>query len=117
MGSGAVGMKEIDYVFKDIEKAFKDTERALKQVDSDMTEVFKRMDKIFEDMDRVTGNVARKTEVSPWKQWFAWRPVVLLNGERVWLKKVFRRCINTYVDMDNWKRYEYGSLFDVIKGD
>lgn len=58
--------------------------------------------------------VARKVEVSPWEQWFAWRPVKV-NGERVWLKYIFRRCINTYVDMDNWRKYEYGTLFDVLK--
>ena len=52
--------------------------------------------------------------MSPWQQWFAWRPVVI-RGERIWLKTVYRRCINTYVDQDNWTRYEYGTLFDVIK--
>jgi len=60
--------------------------------------------------------VARKIEVSPWKPWFAWRPVKI-HGKRVWLEHIYRRCINTYVDMDDWKRYEYGTLFDVIKGD
>ena len=61
-------------------------------------------------------SVARKIEVMPWKPWFAWRPVTI-HGERVWFETVYRRCINTYVDMDNWKRYEYGTILDVIKGD
>jgi len=61
--------------------------------------------------------VARKIEVSPWKTWFAWRPVKTVSGQKVWLERISRRCINTYVDMDNWKRYEYGTLFDVIKGE
>jgi hypothetical protein len=61
-----------------------------------------------------TTYVPRKQTASPWKPWFAWRPVKI-NGEYVWMTKVFRRCINTYVDMDNWERYEYGTLFDVLK--
>jgi hypothetical protein len=59
--------------------------------------------------------IARKTEVMPWHIWFAWRPVKTVTGERVWLKKVYRRCINTYVDHDDWTRYEYGNIFDVLK--
>ena len=62
-----------------------------------------------------TTYVPRKTEVSPWQSWFAWRPVTI-HGNMYWLKTVYRRCINTYVDMDDWKRYEYGTMFDVIKG-
>lgn len=109
-------MKEFDQVFKDMDKAFKDADRAFKKVDSDMDQVFKRMDKIFKDMDDVLskGNVARKTEVGPWKPWFAWRPVQV-NGKRIWMKKIYRRSINTYVDHDDWTRYEYGNIFDVIK--
>lgn len=60
--------------------------------------------------------VPRKQEVAPWKAWFAWRPVKL-HGKRVWLKKIYRRCINTYVDHDDWRCYEYGTAFDVIRGD
>ena len=60
--------------------------------------------------------VARKIEVSPWRPWFAWRPVKI-RGKRTWFKSVCRRCINTYVDNDNWKRYEYGDLFDVIRNE
>lgn len=60
--------------------------------------------------------VPRKIELGTWQEWFAWRPVKV-KGKRVWLKKVFRRCINTYVDHDDWTRYEYGTAFDVIKGD
>jgi hypothetical protein len=60
------------------------------------------------------GNIARKIEVMPWRSWFAWYPIKTVAGERVWLKKIFRRCINTYVDHDDWTRYEYGNIFDVI---
>jgi hypothetical protein len=68
------------------------------------------MDKIVNDMN----NVARKLEVGPWKPWFAWYPVTI-KGNKVWMKKVYRRTVNTYVDMDNWNRYEYGDIFDIIK--
>ena len=61
------------------------------------------------------GPVARKIEISPWQPWFAWRPVKIRGG-KVWLRKIYRRSINTYVDMDNWTQYEYGTIFDVIKG-
>jgi len=63
-----------------------------------------------------TGYIARKIERGPWKPWFAWRPVKV-NGQTIWLERIYRRSINTYVDMDDWTRYEYGTLFDVIKGD
>jgi hypothetical protein len=63
-----------------------------------------------------TTYVPRKQTVSPWKPWFAWRPVKI-HGKRIWLKTVYRRCINTYVDMEDWERFEYGTIFDVIKGD
>lgn len=102
--------RELDQVFKDMDKVFKDTERVFKQVDSDMNKIFKDMDTIFKNIN----NVARKIEAGPWKPWFAWRPVTI-KGNRIWLKKVYRRKINTYVDHDNWARYEYGDMFDILK--
>ena len=60
------------------------------------------------------GNVYKKTETTPWKLWFAWYPI-RVNDEIVWLKKVYRRCLNTYVDYDDWTIYEYGNIFDVLK--
>ena len=61
------------------------------------------------------GPVARKIEVCPWEKWFAWHPVKV-NSKRTWLKTIYRRKINTYVDYDNWAKYEYGTIFDVLKG-
>jgi hypothetical protein len=92
----------------------KGNDNLFKQIDS----VFEEADKIFKEVDDMVKHsfVARKIEAGPWKPWFAWHPVTI-HGKRVWMEKVFRRCINTYVDYDNWKRYEYGTLFDVIKGD
>jgi hypothetical protein len=57
---------------------------------------------------------ARKVEVQPWHQWFAWRPVKILN-KRVWLKQIYRRQIITYVDTYDWIRYEYATIFDILK--
>lgn len=51
----------------------------------------------------------------PWQRWFAWRPVTTVSGERVWLKKIYRRQIVCYADMDDWFHYEYGNIFDIIK--
>lgn len=59
----------------------------------------------------------RKIEVMPWTIWFAWRPVTTINKERVWMKKIYRRQIVCYVDMDDWAHYEYGNLFDIIKNE
>ena len=59
------------------------------------------------------GFIPRKHIIGPWKKWFAWCPVKV-HGKRVWLTTVYRRNINTYVDMDNWNRYEYGTIFDVL---
>lgn len=57
--------------------------------------------------------VPRKHTIGPWEKWFAWYPVKV-NGNYTWFKTIYRRCINTYVDMDDWSRYEYGTIFDVI---
>lgn len=110
-------MKEFDRVFKDMDKMFKDTERIFKQVDSDMDRVFNDMDRIMKQATeamKTAGEVARKQEIGPWEEWFAWHPVKV-NKKKVWLKKVYRRCINTYIDHDDWKRYQYGTIFDAIK--
>lgn len=55
----------------------------------------------------------RKQTKSPWEKWFAWYPVKVGNS-RVWLKVVYRRQLNTYVDYDDWAYYEYGNIFDVL---
>ena len=57
--------------------------------------------------------VYRKIEIMPWEKWFAWHPVKV-NGNYTWFKTVYRRCVNTYVDMYDWTRYEYGTIFDII---
>ena len=58
-------------------------------------------------------NVYRKVVYLSWEKWFAWYPVKI-HGKRVWLKTVYRRSIMSYVDMDDWERYEYGTLFDIL---
>ena len=32
-----------------------------------------------------------EAEYTPWIKWFAWKPVILLSGNRVWLQKVYKR--------------------------
>ena len=91
----------------DYDKVFKQMDEVFKEVDN----VFKKVDKIMEEVEV---QVVRKQEVGPWQEWFAWHPVKV-HGKRKWMKKVFRRRINTYVDMDDWTRYEYGTVFDAIK--
>ena len=49
-----------------------------------------------------------------WTRWFAWRPVKV-HGRRRWLTMVYRREIPfTYATMDDWRQYEYGTIFDVL---
>jgi len=51
----------------------------------------------------------------PWRKWFAWRPVTV-KGKRCWMQFVYRKPIpKDYVTYDDWTRYEYGDLFDVLK--
>lgn len=90
--------------------------KELDAVFDQMNQVFKEVDKTFKTMEQVMDQafVARKQEVGPWKPWFAWRPVKV-KDKQVWMKKIYRRKLNTYVDHDNWARYEYGTIFDVIK--
>lgn len=58
--------------------------------------------------------VYRKVITFPWEKWFAWYPIKV-NNKIVWLKTIYRRSIFSYVDMDDWQRYEYGTLFDILK--
>lgn len=54
--------------------------------------------------------------IHQWNSWFAWRPVTTLSGKRIWLKSIYRRAnYKTYVTMDDWQRWEYGDVFDVLR--
>ena len=35
-------------------------------------------------------------QYTDWKKWFAWKPVKLLSGKRVWLQKIYKRERRTY---------------------
>ena len=63
------------------------------------------------------GNVWRKVEVEPWRPWFAWHPITTKAGKRVWLEKVYRRCIWHYGDNVGAQHttYEYANIFDILK--
>lgn len=56
----------------------------------------------------------RKIEVKPWKPWFAWYPVKI-EGKRCWLKRIYRRRVVCYADMEEWTRIEYGNAFTLLK--
>jgi hypothetical protein len=62
------------------------------------------------------GYVPRKVQEEPWTKWFAWHPVKI-HGRRVWLRTIYRRYVVVFVDTNGRAKYEYGTLFDVIKGD
>jgi hypothetical protein len=50
-----------------------------------------------------------------WHRWFAWRPVKV-NNKWKWFSYVYRKEImQTYVDYNDWTRYNYGTAFDVLK--
>lgn len=92
--------KAMDDIFNEADKLFKEMDKVFKQVDKTMEEAFVQQ-----------GPVERE----PWKAWFAWRPVKI-KGKYKWFKVVYRREIpKTYVDYDDWTRYEYGDLFDAIR--
>jgi len=60
--------------------------------------------------------IYRKVIKLPWEQWFAWRPVKIHSGY-VWLKTIYRRTTICYVDIDDWEEVEYGTIFDVLRGE
>ena len=62
------------------------------------------------------GQVYRNVIRLPWERWFAWRPVKI-HGRRVWLRTVYRRTTLKYIDMSEWQYVEYGTIFDVLKGE
>lgn len=98
--------KNYNDVFKEVDKVFKDVDK-----------VFKNVDKVFNTMEKRMEEVmagAAESYRAPWEKWFAWRPVTV-KGKRAWMKTVYRRRINTYVNYDDWARYEYGDIFDVLK--
>lgn len=50
-----------------------------------------------------------------WKKWFAWRPV-RVGCELKWFTFVYRREIpKDYSTYDDWTRYEYGTLMDILR--
>ena len=55
--------------------------------------------------------------VLKWEKRFAWWPIKI-HDKWHWLTKVYRREIpKSYVNYDDWTRYEYGTIFDVLIND
>lgn len=73
-----------------------------------------RLNEMWDDDD--AGAWVPRENTPPWTEWFAWRPVCV-KGKWTWLKKVYRRSTNTYVNHDDWQQYEYGTVFDVLKNE
>lgn len=92
---------------EDLDKVFKDMDEVFKQLDKVFKETDKRMEELFAG--------AAESPKYPWKKWFAWRPVKV-KGKIKWLRNVYRQEIpKTYVTHDDWTRYKYGDIFDVLK--
>lgn len=49
-----------------------------------------------------------------WEEWYAWHPVTDVHGNRHWRTRIYRAVANTYVDHDEYTKYYYGTIFDVI---
>ena len=59
----------------------------------------------------------QRNRSEPWQKHFAWLPVVTVSGNRVWLKKIFKR--KQYlraIAIDNEAYYwQYADCFEVLK--
>lgn len=80
-------------------------------------------------MDKTEYQIESK-ENGPWRKWFAWYPVILYN-DSYWLTTVYRRKVlsvwvstaskhgtnREYALLRNHATYEYGTIFDIVKGD
>lgn len=60
-------------------------------------------------------SVSKKTVA--WEEWFSWRPVKDIHGKWHWLETIYRKVSNTYVDHDDWTRYYYGTIFDILENE
>lgn len=58
-----------------------------------------------------------QSEWLPWQKKFAWLPVTLTNGDRVWLKSYYRRVSRRIVlgTINRDRKEQNGTLFDILK--
>lgn len=51
-----------------------------------------------------------------WHEWWAWRPVQYTGSKQwVWLRGIYRRALyKTYATYDDWQKWEYGTVLDVL---
>ena len=54
-----------------------------------------------------------------WEPFFAWKPVILNNSKRVWLRKVYRRELSSirWANQSPKLFYEYTDIFGVLSSD
>jgi hypothetical protein len=58
--------------------------------------------------------VPRKVVTEPWKKWWCWHPVKV-NNTYTYFETVYRRTVFFYIDMEVIRKYEYTTLFDLLK--
>ena len=57
---------------------------------------------------------------TPWKKWFAWKPVTLLSGKIVWLRNVYKRertvqWVPPAFPEGSFDRIEYSTWEDIME--
>lgn len=57
----------------------------------------------------------REQKKVSWEKWFAWKPIRDIHGKRHWMTKVYRRKFSGPAPWHSEPRYEYGTIFDVLK--
>lgn len=58
------------------------------------------------------------TTKRPWVKWWAWYPVQDIHGHWHWAHSLYRKVHNVQpnrTQFDNWNRYVYGTLLDVLR--
>ena len=59
-------------------------------------------------------------QYTDWQKWFAWKPVKLLSGKRVWLQKIYKRertvqWVPPTFPEGSFDRIEYSTWEDIME--
>ena len=67
----------------------------------------------------ITQRIHNGPDCYPWRPWFAWRPVKTISGQRVWLRRIYKRRFGavwgTGFHME--PKVEFGDILDILKDD
>ena len=60
------------------------------------------------------------TQYTDWEKWFAWKPVKLLSGKRIWLKTIYKRqrtvqWVPPTFPEGSFDRIEYSTWEDIME--